>query len=382
VIYGRVDTWTTGRILAALPNLRCLQLALFEDRSLASHDFTQDLALLQQATQLQELYLEGPDLASSTPTTEVAALLPVSLKRLSWRPVDTQESGTLSHLTQLTFLQLFREPFAYVRSDHLPSSVQELELWGYGFARDVVKQRQQMVTGLQVGGLRDREERQLLGNLPNLRSAEMVCWDLISDAGRAAVKQLTKLSALDLPIFNISCLLGVLATAATISSLRRLHLDLYGMPSPAGLTALGQLTQLRLSMPDELATDEQLQAWAEAVGCLSGLRWLSLSGMLLVAGAAWLGSLQQLRVLELQCEGRAMECVSSMSWLEALPTRVRVLCVSGVSAGAQAVQLRGRLQRALASRGCEVVVGVDLDEVAGPTQQLAGLPEALQQALA
>jgi hypothetical protein len=70
---------------------------------------------------------------------------------------------------------------------------------------------------------------------------------------------------------------------------------------------------------------------------------------------------------------------------EVLPPRLQVLGVSGVTAkhGVPG-QLRRHLQRLLgsSSSGCEVVVGPDLDAVGDPTQQLAGLPAVLQQALA
>jgi hypothetical protein len=103
-----------------------------------------------------------------------------------------------------------------------------------------------------------------------------------------------------------------------------------------------------------------------------------------MAGSAWLGGLQQLQVLVVHCNsGEEVAHVSSMSWLGALSHRLQVLGVSGGTAEQVAIlQLRRRLQQALGSRGCEVVVGADLDVAADPTQQLAGLPEGLQQALA
>jgi hypothetical protein len=77
-----------------------------------------------------------------------------------------------------------------------------------------------------------------------------------------------------------------------------------------------------------------------------------------------------------------------MPWLEgctreALPPSLQVLAGSGMTAAkAAAWQLRRRLQQWVGSSGCQVVVGVNLDEVADPAQQLAGLPLALQQVLA
>jgi hypothetical protein len=86
--------------------------------------------------------------------------------------------------------------------------------------------------------------------------------------------------------------------------------------------------------------------------------------------------------------GAAAAGVTRVFWLEecrqqVLPPSLRVLGVSPVSAGQSAAwQLRHHLQQVLSSSGCEVVVGVDLDEVADRALQLEGLPAALQQALA
>jgi hypothetical protein len=59
-----------------------------------------------------------------------------------------------------------------------------------------------------------------------------------------------------------------------------------------------------------------------------------------------------------------------------------VLGVSGMTAQ-QAVMWRVRrcLEQRLANSRCQVVVGVDLEEI-DPVKQLAGLPSALQHALA
>jgi hypothetical protein len=66
-----------------------------------------------------------------------------------------------------------------------------------------------------------------------------------------------------------------------------------------------------------------------------------------------------------------------------LPPRLLLLGWDAVLAEAVEGQpLRSFLRQRLGSSGCEVVVGVDLDEVCDPAQQLAGLPKGLQQALA
>jgi hypothetical protein len=63
-----VDPELVGQLVAALPHLCCLQLEVDApsfggrlDHSDAWDSFKEDLAPLQQATQLQQLYLEGPD---------------------------------------------------------------------------------------------------------------------------------------------------------------------------------------------------------------------------------------------------------------------------------------------------------------------------------
>jgi hypothetical protein len=181
-----------------------------------------------------------------------------------------------------------------------------------------------------------------------------------------------------------------LATAGSLSTLRHLDLQLRGMPAPKGLADLTGLTRLRLSVPDCNSDTERRQAWAAELGRMSGLRWLSVPDVLLEAGWAWLGGLQQLRVLVLNqpAVATAASGHGGLAWVDGCSTRVlppslRVLCWAGVDAEeAAAWRLHSGLTRRLQGSGCEVVVGVDLDEVADPAQQLAGLPVALQQVLA
>jgi hypothetical protein len=263
----------------------------------------------------------------------------------------------------------------------------------------VVEEHRAVLTGYQMEEMEELtygDMLEQLARLTNIRTLRVDADDLQSRAGCAAIKQLTNLSALTLwagreGAGRSSGTIPALATAASLGSLRRLHLFLYGMPNLTGLAAVTQLTQLRLVLCEGEGSAEQRQALTAALSSLVGLRWLSVPSVLLWAGKAWLGSLQQLQVLVLQC-GNGVDVASvahvgstawhGMSWVEALPPRLQVLAVSGMTAErAAALQLRRRLQRALASRGCEVVVGVDLDEAADPTQQLAGLPVALQQVL-
>jgi hypothetical protein len=194
--------------------------------------------------------------------------------------------------------------------------------------------------------------------------------------------------------------------AGRVSSLRRVHLVLATLPNPdevtkppdclpKGLPAYktpswpapqAHVTQLRLSVQAQAScTLQEQQAWGVVMRCLPGLRWLSVPDVLLGAGSGWLAGMQQLRVLVVKCTG-----ADGMhgQWLEgctraALPPRLQVLGVSGLTAQqAASMRLRRRLRQELAGSECEVVVGVSLDEAADPTQQLAGLPATLQQALA
>jgi hypothetical protein len=390
ILQGRLTSQTAGRLVAALPYLRCLQLSMngpWVVEEEGCDELLGNLAPLQQATQLQELYLEGPD-AFMGIDADVALLLPLSLKRFSWMPEGMLSSGSLSHLTQLTFLRLVGNPFGALSSSLLPSSLQQLELMDRDICLEVVEQQRQVVTAWLIDDLQDEVTQKLLARLPKLKAVEVSVNELTTDAGRAAVQQLTHLSALtlanvamgfEMEQFTAQALLA----AAGISSLRRLRLLLWDKPAPIGVSILQQLTQFRLVMLGDEGTAEEQRACGEAVGRLAGLQWLSVPAVLVTAGHAWLGGLQQLRVLVVQCNPAGVEDVSSMSWLESVPPRLKVLGVGGVTAEEAATrQLRRRLQQALGSRGCEVVVGVDLDAAADPTQQLAGLPQGLQQALA
>jgi hypothetical protein len=139
---------------------------------------------------------------------------------------------------------------------------------------------------------------------------------------------------------------------------------------------------------------QQQGSWVPELGRMEQLRWLSVPGLLLAADQAWLGGLKQLQVLVLTSEGSRVgfqppqvlpQVVEGLERCSphALPPRLLMLGVTGVTAEeAAALHVRRRLQRSLSSNGCEVVVGVDLDEVADPVKQLAGLPVALQQAVA
>jgi hypothetical protein len=87
-------------------------------------------------------------------------------------------------------------------------------------------------------------------------------------------------------------------------------------------------------------------------------------------------------------QGDAQQVLSCVQWLgecdlRQLPPRLLLLGLTGMLARRAAPwEVRGRLQQRLSGTGCELVVGADLDEVCDPIKQLAGLPAALQQALA
>jgi hypothetical protein len=57
---GFVDAHAVGQLVASLPHLRCLQLGITLSVSGTEGDFLATLAPLQRATQLEELYLQGP----------------------------------------------------------------------------------------------------------------------------------------------------------------------------------------------------------------------------------------------------------------------------------------------------------------------------------
>jgi hypothetical protein len=115
--------------------------------------------------------------------------------------------------------------------------------------------------------------------------------------------------------------------------------------------------------------------------------------LLLEAPGPWLGGLLQLRVLMVHgppVRGGSWlpDAVSVPSPFEVLgpgmplPPKLLLMGWAGALIEAETAQpLCVHLKQRLGSIGCEVVVGVDLDEVCDPVKQLAGVPEALQQAL-
>jgi hypothetical protein len=396
VLQKSIPLHITGQLLAALPHLRRLQLGISLPDIMLSSDkwgnqIQQYLAPLQSATQLEELHLTDSSLYFHVGVIPMAALLPPSLRRLSWS-YGTQAPSTqdLSHLTKLTFLRLVGGRVQ--DSSRLPPRLQQLELVIVKMDLEVLEEQKEALTAWDTFRLRDTHVQQLLPCFTNMAAAVVKASDLCDPAAQAALAQCKKLSTLAVETESwihepwAESMPAVVTTAASLRGLRRLHLTLSHLPDPpAGFAALTQLTHLKVSVSWRTGSEEQRQrqrAWVAEVGHMAGLRWLSVPGVLLAADQAWLGGLQQLRVLAVRCKEEDVPHVSSMSWLGALPPRLQVLGVSGMTAEQAADwQLRRRLQQALGSSGCEVVVGPDLDELADPTQQLAGLPMALQQAL-
>jgi hypothetical protein len=169
-----------------------------------------------------------------------------------------------------------------------------------------------------------------------------------------------------------------------IPHLRRLELQLLRLPT--GLVMLTGLQRLTLDVHHGGSQAEQA-AWAVQVACLTRLRWLSVPSYLLGHLKPHLGSLQHLAVLVVRWRLVDGSCTA---WLQSgwspsmLPPRLHLLCIAGLAAADQAApkQLRRSLQQQVGSSGCEVVVGVDLDEMSNGDKQMAGWPQVLQQALA
>jgi hypothetical protein len=400
----------TGRLLATLPNLRCLQLdvwtpsLVFTPTADEMEELLAPLAPLKQATQLQALHLSSKCVYANV----TAQLLPPSLRRLTWRlhMCGPYAVPDLSHLTQLTFLRLEAIGCSGLTSAMLPPSLQQLELRGVVMSPDVLREQQGLLTVWEPNPFTAVQLRQLQSFTRLTRLTITMVEALQPRAVCSVLAQHSKLRSLKFvwcgPDEASSRHLQLaLATAGSISNL--CSLALWGVKSPvlSGLSALTGITCLLLNRtgwfrnmvptilpgPYSSAMAERCQAWADEVGRMVNLRYLSVPDVLLAAGPALLGGLQQLRVLVVFVNGsyhvttwstRLLEVCSQ----EALLPRLQVLGVSGMTADqAASLQLHRRLQGMLCSRGCEVVVGMNLDDAADPTQQLAGLPESLQQAL-
>jgi hypothetical protein len=350
------------------------------------------LAPLKIATQLQELYMAVPGSYIVDISTVMSKLLPPGLKRLSWQDSSGGQGPApdLSHMEHLTTLQLSKWD-GLQRSSHLPPNLRELELCSMPTPLKQLQEQQQQLIGYErARSLRPLEK---VAEFQQLRSIFVLPKELCDPAVRADLARLTNLSTLYLDDFSSSDreIGNILPALQGMPSLRQLHVRRMNAPVISGLHAVTGLT--RLTLP--LLLVKHAAAWAEALGHMPALKWLSVPGQMLLVERPWLGSLQQLRVLVVQDDGGLRRKVESregvqgvsVTWgeewaLRALPPKLRVLNWHGLKAGlAASLQLRRRLQRLVSSSGCEVVVGPNLDEVADPIQQLAGLPVELQQVL-
>jgi hypothetical protein len=310
-VHTRVSLNTAGQLLAALPHLRCLQLGmdLPFGRSLGSADgrdaaVLEALAPLQRATHLEELYLDGPGYGILT--IPLSTLLPPPLKRLSWG-YEWEASQSLWHLNNLSYLHL--SSCRHLSSSQLPPSLRQLQFVAIcrEAIMEVVEEQQEVVTAWGGMGLEQGEVQQLLERLPHVTAAAADSRHMCSPAAKAVFKQRSQLSALSLRgggMFelyegeHLQQMRAAVATAASMRGLRRLHLRWDPLPERLGLAALTQLTQLRLSVGWQGDIEQQQQrALVEEVGQLQGLQWLSVPGVLFQSEQAWLGGLQQLRVL-------------------------------------------------------------------------------------
>jgi hypothetical protein len=393
---------TTGRLLAGLPRLRHLQLPDLNSPYLGKKTYTKDvskvqqqLASLQQATQLEQLRLQevqcGEDASSI-----VAGLLPASLQRLNWHRMSSATPvPDLAHLTRLTSIRLDGWRSGALSDSKLPAGLQELDLTCANQPQALPQEQLPLVTGvyLTFTNLDD------LSSMSKLRSISMYA-DYLCDANvSTAVAQLTSLSALTVVRCGSSdataapaILQGVLSTAASIQGLRQLDIRLEsGTPHMPGLSRMTGLTRLVVT-GSGCGTETQHHGWTSELGRMPGLRRLSLPlALLLLPDHSWLGNMTQLQVLEVavhlsetpgkfarrSCQRRVQRWLDGES-LRVVPPQLLLLMMFDMTAEeAASLQLRRRLQQQLVGRSeCEVVVGG-----ADPERQLAGLPEALQQAL-
>jgi hypothetical protein len=362
------------------------------------------LGPLQQGPRLQQLHLKGPGTRHDC-SAIVAGLLPHTLERLIWQPAGTSGSVVpdLSHLEQVTFLALSRwRGGRNLTSNQLPPGLQELQLRSMPVPSEVLLEQQQVLTAWHADKDVIVSMQQQVGSLQRVEAATGWIKHVAQPEVCAALGQLPLLSTLSATAgkghgINLG---GALLTSSRMPNVRRLDLHLRGLPMPTRLPALTALTRLRVTVPasvlDHMVDAERRRAWTRALGSMAALQWLSVPAALLEPESpsatppapphASLGGLQHLKVLALSgVLGKTAKGVASWlddSTLNMLPPQLQLLGWGGVSAEqAKSWQLRRRLRQLLGNSGCEVVVGVDLDEVPDPALQVAGVPEALQQLL-
>jgi hypothetical protein len=389
------DLHHIGALLANLPNLHTLQAGL--DNS-AHMDLTKGLkveeqmAPLRQATQLQELYWSVSDVLDAF-SEALAKLLPLSIRRLSWSSSIYLDAPDVSHLTQLTVLHLVGT-FAGCDMHKLPPSCELLELVSDDVHPAVWAAQQRVL--VRLGYAEPPVELQAPGTgkasftcLSKLGTLAVIGYVLCNWHNDPVMTQLTALSALKVrpPVAGVGSpssrwdVSALLSTPQFANGLRRLDLgDCISAVLPH-LSLLTQLTWLRcagegVGLPPHAVATQQLC-------CSPRLKWLSVPGVLLNGGQDWLGSMQQLRVIVLTGKSyigdSADEVGMEWPWLVVdapllLPPRLLVVgCL---------LAMHPYVQRRVAGSGCEVVDESDLHAACDPTQQLAGVAEALQQALA
>jgi hypothetical protein len=211
------------------------------------------LGPLQRATQLEELYLTGPQPWHDAIAAVVPGMLPAGLNRLSWWP----QGGffpDLSHLTQATFLQLWQCPCTHAHSDQLPPRLQQLELdycSNDGMFLEALGKQRQLVRAWYVWGLDAAPMQAVLPHLSKLTAITLDDEKLASHATQAALKQLGQLSALKAIIEGSTAdVRPCVDAAAGIPGLRRLCWTMWGLSAPPALTALSGVTQLRVYVDD------------------------------------------------------------------------------------------------------------------------------------
>jgi hypothetical protein len=366
-------------------------------------EVVQHLAPLKQATQLRELHLIGPRVNGASCVAAVAELLPVSLRRLTWQASCEALVPSLCHLTQLTFLRLssFRGGYSRtgyggdLRSSLLPPSVQQLEVEFMPTPWQVLEEQQQAVTSVVLSS-HDPLRVSDVTSLSKLKSIGLSSPEQCSSsaADLAAWAQLGALSRLSLSVSErpgSGAVPVVVPTALSIRGLRSLclSLDMYQewfAPVLKGLGALTGVTQLILSTSagnpgrDSRVLPASLRGLAEELQQMAALRWLQVEGALLLAEPGCLARLAQLRVLELTHTRYQdlLQCLEGYT-AQMLPPTLRVLSIPGDDLGAEPQRHLGQLMR---SHGGELVVGMDMEWVFHPAQQMAGVPLWLQQALA
>jgi hypothetical protein len=389
------DAFTAGRLLACLPNLHTLQLWVTSVLCPSKCTWPQEMALLREhlaplqgATQLRELHLRNPNTSWIPCNPTMAQMLPVNLRHLTWQPrlphkSDDAEVPDLSHLSQLKTLQLLDWYRGTLSSSSLPPGLQQLELGQLAPSQELLVEQQAVLATLNWCHLPLPLVQQLSG-FTTVRSISISASALPAMLKEGAtLAQLPHLSALG--VWGDTVTAGSMSTVGhRIPHLRRLELQLLRLPT--GLVMLTGLQRLTLDVHHGGSQAEQA-AWAVQVACLTRLRWLSVPSYLLGHLKPHLGSLQHLAVLVVRWRLVDGSCTA---WLQSgwspsmLPPRLHLLCIAGLAAADQAApkQLRRSLQQQVGSSGCEVVVGVDLDEMSNGDKQMAGWPQVLQQALA